>query len=91
MPANSSPPAATASTAPPPSALQDRVLMIGTSAPALTPASTPLEPSAFITTTDQLPWRTSHVSVWRPAPWAEATQKSRLAGGAGCPPPRCGR
>src|SRR4051812_50113319 len=65
--------------------------MIGTSAPALTPASTPLEPSSFMTTTDQLPWRTSQVSDWRPAPCAEATQKPWLAGGGGRGGPPGGR
>ena len=55
-------------------------------APALTSASTPREPSAFITTTDQEPSSTSQVIVWRPAPVADAAQKD--SGRAGWPAAR---
>ena len=49
-------------------------------APALTSAWTPGEPSAFITTTDQSPSRTSQVSVCVPAPCTEASQMCCFAG-----------
>jgi hypothetical protein len=61
----------------------------GTSTPALTPASTPREPSAFITTTDQLPSSTSQATVCLSAPWAEAAQKSCVLGGVGGASPAC--
>ncbi len=57
------------------------------SAPALMSASTPSEPSAFITTTDQSPSSTSQSTVWRPVPWFEATQMSACSGEAGRPLP----
>ena len=57
------------------------------SAPALTPTSTPREASAFMTTIDQSPSSTSQVSVWRPEPSADASQNRWLAGASGLPSP----
>ena len=48
---------------------------------------TPRSASAFIITTDQLPLSGSHSRVWRPGPWADATQKSSPVGSPeGAPP-----
>ena len=56
----------------------------GKLAPALTRASTPAEPSAFMTTTDQLPSLTFQSSGLLPSP--VAAQKSWSAGRAGAEP-----
>src|SRR4051794_41954160 len=63
----------------------------GTVAPALTAASTPAEPSAFITTTDHDPSCTRQVRRCAPLPCADAAQKWRSLGGAGAALPRGGR
>jgi hypothetical protein len=78
-----SPPAATRRPRPGPRAPQPMAERIGTLAPALTPASTPREPSAFMTTIDHEPCLTSHVSVCWPEPWADAAQKRWSLGTAG--------
>jgi len=46
-------------------------------------APTPRDVSAFITTIDQSPSSTSQVSVCGPGPFADAAQKSCVAGAAG--------
>jgi hypothetical protein len=51
-------------------------------APAFTPASTPCEPSAFMTSTDQSPSSTSHVSFCVPARWVSAARMPCVVGGA---------
>ena len=58
-------------------------------APALTRASTPGEPSAFIRTTDHDPESVSHVSTCVPVPCADATQNVCDAGGLGVCVPGC--
>src|SRR5919108_684527 len=57
---------------PPPSVTHPAAPSHGRSEPALTFASTLAEPSAFMTTTDQLPLRTFHSSVCVPSPLAVA-------------------
>ena len=63
-----------------PSAVQPSSLRNGMLAPALMSASTPSEPSAFITTTDQSPSSISQSTVWVPAPWFDAAQMSACSG-----------
>src|SRR4051794_41983355 len=80
-------PASRAKTAPPPIEAQPAAESHGASVPALTPASTFFEPSAFMTTTDQLPLRTFQSTVCLPAPFADTVQNRCATGGAGGPPP----
>src|SRR3954454_18644693 len=80
-------PASRAKIAPPPIEAQPAAESHGASVPALTPASTFFEPSAFMTTTDQLPLRTFQSTVCLPAPFADTVQNRCATGGAGRPPP----
>src|SRR5918994_4270732 len=68
---------------PPPSRLQPIAVRYGTLAPALTSTSTPGDPSAFMTITDQSPSSMSQARVWEPAPCVDAAQIVWSAGGAG--------
>src|SRR4051812_50203329 len=79
-------PASRAKTAPPPIEAQPAAESHGASVPALTPASTFFEPSAFMTTTDQLPRRTFQSTVCLPAPFAETLQNRCATGGGGRAP-----
>ena len=64
--------------------------MKGAWAAAATVASTPGDPSAFMTTTDQPPSSVAHSSVSVPPPVLEAAQMPASAGGAGTELPACG-
>jgi hypothetical protein len=83
VPTRISPAAISATRTPAPTVAHPASSSHGRSAPALTPVSTPRDASAFITTTDQLPSLTSHVTCCRPAPRADAAQKDCVAGRAG--------